>query len=115
MKTASSFNRFVSLAAIALAALLATGCASSAPKDSTPRQAWEFKATDGRTIEIGRATSAEGGRSFKNPHLDKCWVADGFTFNGYDTLFLVPVSVTAEVDSPVAMVISLPFSTPSPS
>ena len=97
MKTAHSFNGLPSFAALATAAFVAAGCASSGPKNETPRQASEFKATDGRTIEIGRATPAEGGRTFKNPHLDKCWVAGGFTFNGYDTLFIAPISVTAEV------------------
>ena len=97
MKISLSFKSFVSLSSLATAALLATGCASSGPKDATPRQASKFKATDGRTIDIGQATPVEGGRSFKNPHLDKCWIADGFTFSGYDTLVVAPVAVTATV------------------
>jgi len=77
--------------------LLAVGCASSGSGQAGTRQSTKFRATDGRTIQIGQATPIESGRSFKNPHLDKCWIADGFTFAGYDTLFIAPVAVTAEV------------------
>ena len=41
-------------------------------------------------MEIGKATPADGGLSYKNPHLEKCWIADGFDFNGYDTLYISP-------------------------
>ena len=89
----------------ALMVLLVAGCASSGlrqsaspgPEQTGERQANKFRAMDGRTIEIGRATPANGGRSFRNPHLDKCWVADGFTFTGYDTLFIAPIVCTAKL------------------
>ena len=89
----------------ALMVLLVAGCASSGlrqsaspvPEQTGERQANKFRATDGRTIEIGKATPANGGRSFRNPHLDKCWVADGFTFTGYDTLFIAPIVCTAKL------------------
>jgi hypothetical protein len=94
-----------------VAALLLGGCATSGPKQSASaaperstaaeqtgeRQANKFRATDGRTIEIGKATPVNGGRSFKNPHLDKCWVADGFTFTGYDTLLIASIVCTAKL------------------
>ena len=80
-----------------IVALLATGCASSGSKEGGTRQASKFKATDGRTIDIGTASAVNGGRSFKNPHLEKCWIADGFTFSGYDTLLIVPTTSTAKI------------------
>jgi hypothetical protein len=55
-----------------------------------------YKATDGRNIDIGPAATAEGGRRFKNPHMDKCWVAENFNFTGYDTLYIVPTQSTAK-------------------
>lgn len=98
MKTTYLLRRIIYAQAL-LAALLVAGCASSsgskqAAGDSQPTK---FKASDGRTIEIGKATPLNGGRSFQNPHLEKCWIADGFTFAGYDTLFIAPVASTAEV------------------
>jgi hypothetical protein len=81
-----------------IAAMLVAGCASSSgSKETGSYQPTKFKATDGRTIEIGRATPLNGGRSFQNPHLEKCWIADGFTFSGYDTLFIAPVVSTANI------------------
>jgi len=85
--------------AFALVTLL-SGCASTGDKttdhaDASPNK---FKATDGRTIEIGKSTSADGGTSYNNPHMEKgkCWVAGGFDFNGYDTLFITPTLSTAK-------------------
>ena len=79
-------------------ALFAAGCASTGektqstgtPTAAAPGQQSRYKFADGRTVEIGKATPADGGLSYKNPHLEKCWIADGFDFNGYDTLFISP-------------------------
>src|SRR5438128_12515222 len=70
-----------------LPALLAlAGCASTGEK-STGSQTSKFKMDDGRTVNIGRATAAPGGgTNYKSPHLDNVWLANGFDFNGYDTL-----------------------------
>jgi hypothetical protein len=56
-----------------------------------------YLADDGRTIEIGRSSPSEGGLAFKEPHLTKCWIADGFNFTGYDTLLIAPTDSTAKV------------------
>jgi hypothetical protein len=55
-------------------------------------------ATDGRTIDIGKSTPADGGTSYNNPHMEKgkCWVANGFDFNGYDTIYIAPTGSTAK-------------------
>jgi hypothetical protein len=79
------------------------GCASTtetpagAAKSPAAQQASKYAADDGRTIEIGRSSAEAGGLSFKDPHLIKCWIADGFNFKGYDTLYVAPATSTAKV------------------
>jgi hypothetical protein len=103
MKTTASPRLFLSTAALALiGALFIDGCASSGTKSATtpsgappPNQ---FVATDGRTIDIGKAVPADGGTRYDDPHMERgqCWVATGFDFNGYDTLYIVPTLSTAK-------------------
>src|SRR3954462_500493 len=39
-------------------------------------------------------TSApQGGTYVKNPHLDKVWLAEGFDFSGFDTLYIADTQV----------------------
>jgi hypothetical protein len=90
-------------AAVALSwMLLGSGCASNGSKPATTDSATpasnRFVATDGRTIDIGKSGPANGGLRYNNPHLEKgkCWVADGFNFNGYDTLYIAPTLSTAK-------------------
>src|SRR5258708_4365167 len=77
-------------------ALMGSGCASSnsnSPGSATAGPAPNrFVATDGRIIDIGKSASANGGTRYNNPHMEKekCWVASGFNFNGYDTLYIAP-------------------------
>src|SRR5207248_4479393 len=60
-------------------------------------QPTRVKLADGRTVSIGEPSRAPGGGiNYKNPHLDKCWLADGFDFNGYDTLYIAPTESTAK-------------------
>jgi hypothetical protein len=95
---------FACLSICAIVALLA-GCASTADNstsssskpDSTGKYASKYKADDGRNIEIGNSRTEEGGLSFKEPHMDKCWIADGFNFSGYDTLYIAPTLSTAKL------------------
>src|ERR1043165_902303 len=93
-------NNLKTLAGVASAAvLILTGCATTNEPSSTgasPAGASRFRTTDGRDIEIGKVTMANGGRVFRNPHMEKCWVADGFNFNGYDTLYIAPVKSVAK-------------------
>jgi hypothetical protein len=118
MKNISTRQSITIITSIALAGCIA-GCASSgekanassaaattAPASSAPapkaasapgQVASRYKADDGRTIEIGKRTSGDGGWVFKNPHLDKCWVADGFNFTGYDVLYIAPTLSTAKL------------------
>jgi len=76
--------------------LIVTGCASSGDKSSASPN--KFKADDGRTIDIGKSAPADGGTRYNNPHMEKgkCWVADGFDFNGYDTIYIAPTLSTAK-------------------
>jgi hypothetical protein len=34
--------------------------------------------------------------AYRNPHMEKCWVADGFNFQGYDTVYIAPTASTAK-------------------
>jgi len=86
--------------------VLMVGCASTSAKSTTGgaatspssgQLASKYKADDGRTIEIGHPTPSSGGLSFKEPHMDQCWVAEGFNFNGYDTLYIPPTASTAKL------------------
>ena len=87
----------------AMGALLA-GCATTgdnAPtaSNSSPATGFvpsKYRASDGRNVEIGKSYPSEGGLSFKDPHLDKCWVAQDFKFSGYDTLYIAPTMSTAK-------------------
>ncbi len=98
-------RRTVTAITIPALALLLAGCASTGEKppasasssSGTAQMATKYKADDGRTIEIGRSSPAEGGLSFKEPHMDKCWIADGFKFTGYDTLYIAPTASTAKL------------------
>ncbi|HTA30340.1 MAG TPA: hypothetical protein VK731_07635 [Candidatus Cybelea sp.] len=92
---------------------IAAGCATddktssstSANSSATPAQAGDspasgemrFKATDGRTVSIGTCRASDGGRAFKDPHMDKCWIADGFTFTGDDVIYIAPVTSVVKV------------------
>src|SRR3982751_5806400 len=84
------------------AALFVGACASTGDRSSTassaPPSAARYMATDGRTIEIGKSTPADGGTSYNNPHMEKekVWLANGFDFNGYDTIYLAPTLSTAK-------------------
>lgn len=82
--------------------LMLNGCSSTGDKPSggasTPEPGRKFKAEDGRTIDIGKATPGDGGTRYDNPHMEKgkCWVAGGFDFNGYDTLYIAPTISSAK-------------------
>jgi len=69
------------------------------PVDAKPTagaRTQKFKADDGRTIDIGKASPSSGGWSCKNPHMEKCCIAEGFNFTGYDVLYLAPTLLTAK-------------------
>lgn len=85
--------------AVLCAALLSTaGCRTGS--SGGEHFATKYRATDGRTVEIGPRMPADGGWSFKEPHMDKCWIASGFDFRGYDTLLIMPTLATVQVQTP---------------
>jgi hypothetical protein len=101
MKTLKYRNAILALASGAMILSLA-GCATTdsnttAGTDHFPSR---YVATDGRVIEIGRRTAADNGWKFNDPHLDKCWIASGFDFNNYDTLYIAPTLSTAKLHGP---------------
>jgi hypothetical protein len=77
---------------LALAAAVMSGCATTGSV-----KPYKYKATDGRTIVIGKSSASNGGLAFDEPHMDKCWTADGFDFNGYDTLYIAPIASIAKM------------------
>lgn len=90
---------------VCTAALVLAGCASTGDNPTTAEggaggamnQPTRVKLADGRNVDIGQASRAPGGGiNYKNPHLDKCWLADGFDFSGYDTLYIAPTESTAK-------------------
>ena len=77
--------------------LAVAGCASNGDNSSGGTRATRATTDDGRKIEIGSASVAPGGgMNYRNPHMEKCWVADGFNFKGYDTLYIAPTLSTAK-------------------
>jgi len=92
--------RLIAAVSSLAAALILAGCASTGGESSTGSGAQpssKFRLGDGRTVDIGKPSPAGGGgMNYKNPHLEKCWLADGFDFNGYDTLYIAPVMSTAK-------------------
>jgi hypothetical protein len=100
------------LMGVAVALFFLAGCETTAPhsrtSSNTPptlttdkRFAVYYKATDGRRIKIGENRAENNGLTFKDPHMDKCWIADGFDFEDYDTLVVLPTlsAVTVETNS----------------
>jgi hypothetical protein len=82
--------------------LFGSGCASTGDKSSGDKPVAEggrrFKTVDDRSIDIGKCSPASGGMAYNNPHMEKgkCWVADGFNFTGYDTIYVAPTRSTAK-------------------
>jgi len=103
MQTKCSLLRSGSVLVLGLITAHLVGCASTGDKSATTtttttaaQPAGKFRADDNRVIDIGRPATAEGGTVYKNPHLEKCWVADGFDLKGYDTLYIAPAHSTAK-------------------
>ena len=98
---------------IKLAALLSlgsltgffTGCATTSEPGTTTEansgvsgsMPSKYRAADGRNIEIGKCSPSGDGLSFREPHMDKCWIANGFNFTGYDVLYIAPTKSTLKV------------------
>jgi hypothetical protein len=104
MNTNDQFRIATVLSSICAAAIFAAGCATTDQQAEAGRPLGgaaghvpsNYKADDNRSISIGNSTAAGGGWSFKEPHLEKCWIADGFNFSGYDTLYIAPTVSTAK-------------------
>jgi hypothetical protein len=85
MKTNLDRTHVVIAASILAGGLFMAGCASpggKAASTSSIDSPTRFTTTDGRTIDIGKATSVQGGTVYNNPDMEKgkCWVANGFDF-----------------------------------
>jgi hypothetical protein len=98
------------LIGIASLALLFAGCETTGQNHGTTanaptaaptqkRFAVYYMATDARRIKIGESRPATNGLSFKDPHMDTCWIADDFNFKDFDTLLILPTRSTVTVET----------------
>lgn len=96
MKITQLLPSVLSTTLVLAGVLMITGCAST--DNGAPASPNRFVSTDGRTIDIGKSAPADGGVRYDDPHMErgKCWVADGFNFNGYDTIYIAPTLSTAK-------------------
>jgi len=78
------------LSAIAITSVLILAASGCATDQNGEHFSTKYRTTDDRVAEIGRRTPAEGGWTFRDPHMDKCWIADNFNFTSYDTLYIAP-------------------------
>lgn len=91
-------NNLTYVAVLCAALVTTSGCRTGSQNGE--HFATKYRATDGRTVEIGPRMPADGGWSFKEPHMNKCWIASGFDFRGYDTLLLMPTLSAVQVQTP---------------
>lgn len=102
IKSPQRIQLIVPVTIVIIATLFAGGCASTSDKSSgtasEPASPNKYTATDGRVINIGKSAPADGGVRYDHPHMEKgkCWVASGFNFNGYDTIYIAPTLSTAK-------------------
>ena len=91
-----SKTHLVPILALSISLALLSGCATNSSTSSgSGTSGSRFKSTDGRVVDIGTATPVNNGKLYLNPHMEKAWVADGFNFQGYDTLYIAPTASTA--------------------
>jgi hypothetical protein len=76
------------------------GCATTDSNTGGTHFPSRYTATDGRIIEVGDRSAADGGWKFNDPHLEKVWVASDFNFSGYDTIYIAPTLSTAKLHGP---------------
>jgi hypothetical protein len=86
-----------SVAAACVLIVCATGCRTGTDVQHFPTK---YRTTDGRVADIGPRKPSDGGWSFNEPHLDKCWIASGFDFQGYDTLLIMPTLTSVRAQTP---------------
>lgn len=97
-----NFTALLGVIHLCLAAMLFTGCATTSKPSATATATASgnrFKTDDGRIADIGKSAPTNGGTVYNNPHMEKgkCWVADGFNFTGYDTIYIAPTQSKAKV------------------
>ena len=97
MKAITSRKVFAMLGSGVIVLLVSSCATTSSTKASAERFPSKYVATDGRVFEIGSRSPADGGWNFKHPRFESCWIADGFNFTGYDTLYIAPTLSTAKL------------------
>jgi hypothetical protein len=95
MKISHIFQIFAAFGCVAVT-LFISGCATTDSKTTGENFPSRYTSADGRTIDIGPRTAANGGLVFKEPHMERCWLATNFNFNGYGVLYIAPTLSTAK-------------------
>ncbi len=57
----------------------------------------------GCTSNDAPTPAPQGGKNYKNPHMEKVWLADNFNFTGYDTVYVAETQSTAKFQPDEAM------------
>ncbi len=83
-----------------LCAAILSGAGCSTANQNGEHFSTKYRTTDRRTADIGTRTPSDGGWTFTEPHMDKCWIASGFDFQGYDTLLIMPTLSTVQPQTP---------------
>lgn len=76
--------------------LFLSGCSTTDSKTAGEHFPSRYTAANGQTVDIGNRTEANDGLVFKEPHMERCWIATNFNFNGYDVLYVAPTLSTAK-------------------
>ena len=98
------FTAFLGVIHLCVAAMLLTGCKTTnepSAKSAATISGNRFKTDDGRIADIGKSAPTNGGTVYNNPHMEKgkCWVADGFNFTGYDTIYIAPTQSKVKISA----------------
>lgn len=80
-----------------MACVLILGASGCVTDKNGPHYSTKYRTTDNRVAEVGRRAKTDDGWTFREPHMDKCWIATDFNFTGYDTLYIAPTLSTAAV------------------
>jgi len=90
-----SMKKITLLRNVGIACVFILGAAGCATEKNGQHFPTKYHTTDNRIAEVGRRTKTDDGWTFREPHMDKCWIAADFNFTGYDTLYIAPTLSTA--------------------
>lgn len=89
----------LALSLLAMAALSGCATSSTTPKRVRGNFPSKYKTDSGGNLYIGPNYVENGGLRFYPDHVDTCWLADGFNFNGYDVVYVEPTQATVTIQT----------------